>query len=319
MQFTFDNPVYLWYLFTLPLLVITHFLALKGAKRKAMNFANFQTLKRIAGKRFVTKNIPILIIRLLTLSLLIFSAAGVHYWYASTQAENNYVLAIDVSSSMIAQDVAPTRLDAAKQYSLDFIDSIDLSAKVAVVTFSGITLIEEPLTNDRAALRAAINNIDVAKAGGTDIPGALITGTNLLLAEEEKGRVIILFTDGSSTAGAYVDNSMTVALNYLQENQVLVNAIGIGTESGPIGYLPEFYNITSVYDQKNLLYITNQTGGMLIPAQNDVQLEEAYTTLLDKADEGLVNVPLSNASLIGALLLLFVEWGLINSRFRRIT
>ncbi|MFP4524402.1 MAG: BatA domain-containing protein, partial [Candidatus Woesearchaeota archaeon] len=100
MHLTFENPIYLWYLASIPLLVLTHFLSLRMAKRKAMRFANFQTLKRIAGERMVTKNVSVLIFRVLTVALLVLAASGVRLWYMAPQSDNNYVIGLDVSSSM---------------------------------------------------------------------------------------------------------------------------------------------------------------------------------------------------------------------------
>lgn len=319
MHFTFENPVYLWYLVSLPLLVITHFLSLRSAKRKAMKFANFQAIKRVAGKRFVTKNVPVLIIRLLVLTLLILSAAGLRAWYASDQAQNDYVLAIDVSSSMASEDFTPSRLEVAKDYAARFIDTLEGRAKVGLITFSGVTLIEQPLTTDRAALKSAINGIDITKAGGTDIPGAIITSTNLLLGEPDNGRVMVIFTDGSSTLGSFIDDSLGAAVDYARDNQVIIDAVGIGSESGPIGYLPEYYNISAVFDTKTLNRITNSTGGKMVPAADDQELEASYLELLKKSEEGYISVRLDLISLVAGLVLLFIEWGLINSRYRRIT
>ena len=108
MYFTFENPVYLWYLASLPLLIMTHFLSLRTAKRKGMRFANFQTLKRIDGKKFITRNTLLLIIRLVVLLLLIGAASGVRVWYKASESDTNYVIAIDSSSSMAAKHFDPT-------------------------------------------------------------------------------------------------------------------------------------------------------------------------------------------------------------------
>ena len=318
MQLMFENPVYLWYLASLPLLILTHFLSLRAAKRKAMQFANFQTLKRIAGQKLVTKNVLVLLLRVVALIFLIFAASGLRAWYMADNAQNNYVIAIDISSSMTAKDFDPSRLDVAKNYAKKFIDTLPSTTKVGVVTFSGVTMVEQVLSDDHVAAKAAIDGITTTRAGGTDIPGALITSTNLLLADPDKGRVVVLFTDGSSTLGNFIDNSMTEAVNYLKEQHVMVDSIGIGSESGPIGYLPEYYNISAVYDSSNLAFISNQTQGLMIPATGDQDLETAYVSLLGQADRGLASFRLDIGLLTLGILLLFVEWGLINTRFRRI-
>ncbi len=319
MYLTIEHPVYLWYLFSIPLLIITHFLSLRSARKKAMRFANFVTIKRIAGKRFVTKNTPILILRVLTLSMLIMAASGMQLWYKAELDNNNYVLAIDSSSSMVAKDIQPTRIDAAKQYALEFAKDARPNTKIGVISFSGITMIHQFMTEDKDIIKASIGEITINKAGGTDIPGAIITGTNLLLATPKEGRAVILFTDGSSTLGKFMDQSTQMAINYAKDNNVIVHAIGIGSESSPIGFLPEYYNISANYDEDFLFKITNSTGGTLLEAKNVAELRDSITKLEDLSDEGYATLKLYVLFLIGGILLLFVEWGLLNARYRRLT
>ncbi|MBN1275761.1 VWA domain-containing protein [Candidatus Woesearchaeota archaeon] len=319
MYLTFENPAYLWYLASLPLLVMTHFLSLRGAKRRAMQFANFQTLKRVAGRRFVTKNMTVLLMRIAILVMLIFSAAGIQLWHQAERLPSNYVIAIDISSSMAAKDFEPSRLEVAKDYATRFVDTLHAEAKVGVVTFSGVTIIKQVLTDDKNAVKIAIDSIEITKAGGTDIPGALITSTNLLLADPDLGKTIVLFTDGTSTLGNFIDNSMVRAVSYAQEHKVVIDCVGIGSESAPIGYLPEYYNITATYDPENLYMLSNATGGVVIPASDEDTLEESFEGLLESADEVFVSKRLDLGLLVVGILLLFIEWGLINSRYRRIT
>ncbi len=318
MHLTFENPIYLWYLASIPLLVLTHFLSLRMAKRKAMRFANFQTLKRIAGERMVTKNVSVLIFRVLTVALLVLAASGVRLWYMAPQSDNNYVIGLDVSSSMSAKDFLPDRLETAKSYAKDFVDTLGGKTKVGVVSFAGVSMIEQTLTEDKTAVKSSIDSISLTRTGGTDMPGALITGTNILLSEPDNGRVMILFTDGSSTLGNFVGDSMREAVEYARENKVVVNGVGIGTESAPIGYLPEYYNISSVFALDDLRFVTNRTSGVTIPASEEQDLEAAYVDLLKRSDESLVDVRLDLMALVAGLLLLFIEWGLINSRYRRV-
>ena len=319
MQFGFENPVYLWYLASIPLLVLTHFLSLRTAKRKAMRFANFQALKRIAGERLVTKNVSVLIFRVITVALLVFAASGVKMWYQAPQSENSYVVGLDVSSSMSAEDFEPNRLETAKSYAKEFVDTLNENTKVGVVTVAGVGMIEQTLTTDKAAVKSSIDSVRLTKTGGTDLPGALITGTNMLLSEDEKGKVMILFTDGSSTLGNFIGDSMRQATEYAKENQVVVNGVGVGSESAPIGYLPEYYNISAVYGLGNLRFISNQTGGVTIPTEREEDLQSAYVELIKRSDESMVEVRLDLGLLVAGLLFLFIEWGLINSRYRRIT
>ncbi|MBD3209531.1 VWA domain-containing protein, partial [Candidatus Woesearchaeota archaeon] len=186
-------------------------------------------------------------------------------------------------------------------------------------SFSGVTLIEQSLTDDKVAVKSSIDAVGLTRTGGTDIPSALITSTNMLLVEPDKGRVIVLFTDGSSTLGNFIDRSMEYATEYVVDQEVVVNSVGIGSETGPIGYLPEYYNISAVYSSETLKRVSNRTGGLMIPASDDESVEEAYVVLLSKAEEGFVGMRIDLGLLVVGILLLFVEWGLINSRYRRIT
>ncbi len=319
MEIMFDNPVYLWYLISLPLLVITHFLSLKSAKRKAMKFANFKALKRIAGKKIITRNLWVLILRLTIFCFLIFAASGIHYSYQTERSDNNYVIALDVSSSMSARDISPTRIEASKLHAKKFVDSLDSKTQVGIVTFSGVTLIEQIMTDEKDVIKEIITDIEAVKAGGTDIPGAIITGTNMLLADPGRGRVIILITDGSSTLGNFIDRSMDQATSYAKDNYVTIHSLGIGSESGPIGYLPEYYNISATYNEELLFSVANSTGGVFAQAKNNEEIPAAINKLVESKNDSFTTVRLDLGSLIIGILLLFVEWGLINSRYRRIT
>ena len=191
-KLTFENPIFLWYLLSIPLLIYTHFYLFRHAKVKAMQFANFEALKRVTGERLITKNIIILTLRVLTLTCVIMAATGAVFWYEGMVNENDFVIAIDVSASMTAQDVLPTRFDAAKNAALEFVDKLESKSNIGIITFSGTTLIETTLIDNKATVKKTIENLEITKTGGTDISGAIITGTNILLSSE-KGKAIILY------------------------------------------------------------------------------------------------------------------------------
>lgn len=316
-RITFENPIFLWYLLSLPLLIYTHFYLLKHSKLKAVQFANFEALKRVTGEKLITKNITVLVIRLLTLSSIILAAAGTVIWYEGSISDNDFVIAIDSSASMTAQDIYPTRFEAAKKAAIDFVNNLQAKAGVGVVSFAGTTLIESTLIDNKESIRKTIENIEISETGGTDIAGAIITGTNMLLGSD-KGKTIVLITDGSNTVGAFIENSVKNSIEYAQKNRVVVHTIGIGSESGPIGYLPEYYNISAVYDEKTLLEISNSTGGYYFKAINPEELANAYREISEAVHKGFIEVRLSHGLILFTLFLLFLEWGLISTRFRRI-
>jgi Ca-activated chloride channel family protein len=316
-EFSFENPIYLWYLLSIPLMIYTHFYLLKRSKAKAMKFANFEAIKRITGKNLMTRNIAVLIIRVLVIICVIFAASGTVFWHDGSVNDNDFIIAIDVSASMTAQDVLPTRLDAAKKTAIDFINNLKSSSNIGIESFAGTVFIEASPMNNKNSLIKTIDNIQISKTGGTDIGGAIITGTNLLISSN-KGKVIILITDGSNTLGAFIENSVQSSIDYANKNHVVIHTIGIGSESGPIGYLPEYYNVSAVYSENTLFKISNATHGYYYNAFNTTELKNAYKSMSDAAKKSVVPLKLSYGLMLIALLFLFIEWGFINTKFRKI-
>jgi len=312
---SFGEPQYLWFLFAVPLLVVTHFFLLRHAKRKALKFANFVALKRVTGERLITKNYTILGLRLLIVMSTIFAVAQTTVWYEGHTNENEYVIALDTSASMSAQDIVPTRLDIAKEYAVQFSDALDSNTRVGLVSFSGVTFVEQTLTKDRDDIRASIEPIDIV-AAGTDIPGAIITSTNLLISTE-RGRAIILITDGSNTIEDFNSRSIQRASDYAIIHHVKVYTIGVGNDvRTPIGYLPTIYNVSATYNADNLQLIANLTGGKYYAASDADDLAQAYNDIKSADMPSTIKMELTGGLMLIALFLLMLEWGLLSTRFR---
>ncbi len=312
---TFDNPVYLWFLLAVPFLIIAHFFFLRHAKRRAMKFANFMILKRVTGERLITKNYTLLFLRVCTIIFAILAVSQMHVWYEGVSNVNDYVITVDTSSSMTAQDFTPDRLGASKIYASQFVDSLDFQTEVALVSFSGVTFIEQPLTKSRSDIKDSLSKLEVV-ASGTDIPGAIITGTNVL-HNSAKGRAIILITDGSNTIEDFHSSSLQRALVYAKVNRVKIFTIGVGKDMRtPIGYLPTYYNVSATYNDQNLKLIANETGGNYYSAETADQMVLAYNDIKSNTKTGTLSFDLTGGLMLLAILFLFLEWGLANSRFR---
>lgn len=311
----FGNPEYLWFLLALPLLIVTHFFLLRYAKRKAMKFANFSALKRATGERYITKNYTVLALRILIILCAVLAVAQTTVWYEGTINQNEYVIALDTSASMSTEDVPPSRLEAAKRYAAEFAQALPGSTQVGLVSFSGVTFIEQPLTTDRGDFLEGLERMEIS-ASGTDIPGAIITSTNLLLTAE-RGRAIILISDGSNTIETFQSDSLRRASGYAAANRVKIYTIGVGTElDAPIGYLPTYYNVSSTYNQDNLIFIANATGGRHYPAADEESLALAYADIKAANQTSTLSLDLSGGLMLLTLALILLEWGLISTRFR---
>jgi Ca-activated chloride channel homolog len=316
-EFTFDNPTYLWYLLSLPLLAYTHFYLLRHTKQKAIRFANFDAIRRVTGEKLLTKNLSVLFLRLLLIACLIFAVAGTTFWYKGLVNDNDFVIAIDTSASMTAQDIKPTRLGAAKEYAIDFVKTLDSKSDIAIISFSGVTFIESNPISNKDTLVKTIESLQASATGGTDIPGAVITGTNMLLASPQ-GKTIIIITDGSNTVSAFITESVKNSLDYAIKNKVVIHTIGIGSDSGPIGYLPQYYNISAVYNAGTLFEISNATYGKYIHVNNNQDLEDAKAEIARQAKEAMIPVRLDYGLMLIVLMILFAEWGLISTKYKRI-
>lgn len=313
----FTKPVFLWLLVLVPMLIGAHFFFLKRTQVKALKFANFLALKRISGERMVTKNITVLVIRSIIILAFILGLAGTSIWYDGLRNDFDYVLAIDSSSSMTAKDILPTRFDAAKSASTAFINAIDSDSKVGLVSFSGVTYVLNPLTDDYIPLTLNIYDMNLSRVSGTDISGAIITATNMFL-DDDRGKAIILLTDGSDTVGAYMENNVLSAAEYAASRRVIVHAVGLGHDDSLVGYLPREYNLTVGIDRASLGLITNITGGDVVYPESADDLIDYFKKLDAQSHPTKLSFDLSYYAFIIGFILLMIEWILINLTFRRV-
>ena len=317
MEITFSNPVYLFFLVSIPFLIISHFFTMKYLKRRALKFANFEAIKRVTGgeksvlknSTFLSTNILVLVNRIMIILLLVLAAAGTMLWTTGKISNSDYIIAIDSSSSMLADDFEPSRLQAAKEAAVAFIDDLSARAQIGVVSFSGNAFIEQELTGDFGRAKEAIDNTKIRTVGGTNVGDAIITSANLL-ENSEKSKVIILLTDGRSNVGTPVEE----AIFYAQEKSIKINTIGVATEQGG-----RFLRIDAVsrIDEPTLKAIASSTGGSYYPAADKAALIKAFRDATTSSTE-VISTKLSFIFLLMALALIFVEWGLISTKYKTV-
>jgi Ca-activated chloride channel homolog len=292
----------------LPLLFIIHFLSLKFTRRKALKFANFEVIEKLTGKKVTSKNIVLLMMRLLILSFLIFSVAGTTYWYTGQGGSFDYAILIDGSVSMLAEDYDPNRITAAKNAALSFVNSFPGVVNIGIATFTGTTFLKQKLTDNKGDIRRAINRIDIEEIGGTAIGDAMVTSSNLIF-ERDEGNILIILTDGQSNVGI----SPKEAVVYLNDKKILVHTIGIGTPLG--GKFIEGSDILSKLNEEPLKNIAAQTGGQYFRAEDNDKLKEAFSKIGSSKTQRL-NIDLTLPFLSIGLVLLLIEWSLMNTKYR---
>src|SRR3989338_1713009 len=311
MAIALTNPIYLWLLLAIPFFLFAHLSSLSFMKKRAMRLANFEALERVQGKTRFSMHSLLILLRLFTIALLVFSAAGLVFWYEGKASDTTYVIAIDVSGSMLASDIAPNRLEAAKEGALVFVDSLTGVAALGVVSFSGIEKIEIPLTSTKSEVKDAISSIEVHALHGTAIGSALRSSLSLLYGVE-KARAVILLTDGQENVAPI--NQLYVLAKEAASEHVIVHTIALGTMEG--GALPGL-EVESKRDDTALKQIALISGGQFYAVENSTDLQRVYRDLA-KSSDAQIPVDLRMPLLVLGIILLFVEWTLVSTVYRSV-
>ncbi len=291
---------------------VTHQVSIGWNRKTAIKFANFDAIAKVTRQTFFPKSFIPLIFRSFILVCLIFSASGFGIWYQGQASDSDYILLIDTSGSMLADDYDPNRLEAAKSAAIDFVDLLNSGTAVGVISFSGTSFIDKPLTFEKGSVKEAISAIQIIDVGGTAMGDAVVLASNVFKLSDDisKGRSVILLTDGQSNVGIEID----AAIEYAVENGVVVNTVGIGTKEG--GVFIEGL-VTSQLDTETLELLSSETGGNFVLVQDEDELKDAYSGLLNFS-HGRVFFDGRIYLLIIAFFLLLLEWALMNTKYKTI-
>jgi Ca-activated chloride channel family protein len=222
------------------------------------------------------------------MGLIILSIARPQTVDVSTRTKTNkgidIVMAIDVSSSMLAQDLKPDRLSALKRVASAFVDD-RLSDRIGLVVYAGESYTKTPITSDKGIVKGALREISYQGLieDGTAIGMGLATSVNRLKDSRAKSKVIILLTDGVNNSG-FIDPK--IATELAVEFGIKTYTIGLGsngTARAPVGILPNGsfqYAMTKVeIDEALLKEIATATGGIYFRATDNKKLEEIYAEI----------------------------------------
>ena len=199
------------------------------------------------------------------------------------------VLALDISSSMLATDLQPNRFDAAKSVAQKFVGQ-RTNDNIGLVVFSGESLSLMPLTNDKSAL---VNAIAEVKAGmlndGTAIGDGITSAINRLVSGQAKSKSIILLTDGTNNAG---DVAPSTAANIARQKGIKIYTIGVGTNGSVTITDPYGFSSTTMetkIDEAALKNIAKTTGGKYFRATDSRMLREVFDEI-DSLEKTRLNV-----------------------------
>lgn len=241
------------------------------------------------GSSIWAKLYPFLyVLRLLAMGFLILGIARPQTVDVSTRTKTNkgidIVMAIDVSSSMLAQDLKPDRLTALKRVAGTFVED-RMSDRIGLVVYAGESYTKTPITSDKSIVKGSLREISFQGLidDGTAIGMGLATSVNRLKDSKAKSKIIILLTDGVNNSG-FIDPK--IATELAVEFGIKTYTIGLGsngTALAPIGILPNGkfkYGLTKVeIDEALLKEIAEETGGIYFRATDNKKLEEIYAEI----------------------------------------
>ena len=232
----FSRPIWLWGLAALPLVAALMLFAARRRRGALSSFVSPELEDALAPGYSWRRQLARGVLRVAALAFLVLAAAGPRFGSQLVKVERqgiDIVIALDTSLSMLAEDVAPNRMEAAKREISDLIGGLK-GDRVGLVAFSGEAVPMCPLTVDYDAALMLVRSMDVYTVSepGTAIASAVETSVSLFEGSEKGDRVIILVTDGENTSG-----SLDEAIKLAADKRIRVYPIGLGSPKGEL--IPE--------------------------------------------------------------------------------
>lgn len=309
----FASPKILWFLLLL-LPLVGYYIYRTRQGGASVVVSTTETVRRAPRTfRYYLRHIPF-VLRCAALSLIVVAIArpqsAEHYTNTTTEGID-IVLAVDVSTSMLAKDFIPDRLSVAKEVASKFI-SDRTGDRIGIVVFAGESFTQSPLTTDQSSLQTMLGRITSGVIeDGTAIGNGLATSINRLRESDSKSKVVILLTDGVNNRG---EISPLTAAKIAKDMGIKVYTIGIGkrgTAPYPVfderGREVDVVNMKVEIDEKMLKNIASQTGGEYFRATDKKTLEAIYEQIntLEKS-----RVEVENRTTLHEEYLVFVLWAL---------
>jgi Ca-activated chloride channel family protein len=279
---TFANKELLWLLLVIPVIIAWYIWKNRSynAEIKVSSLGMFKGFK--PGFRQYARH-SLIVLRTLSVALLIIVLARPQSRSSFKDVKTqgiDIVMAVDISSSMLARDFKPDRLEAAKDVAASFIDSRP-NDRIALVIFSGESFTQCPLTSDHAVIKNLFASIKTGMVrDGTAIGNGLATAVTRVKDSKAKSKVVILLTDGVNNQGSVAP---LTAAEIAKAFSVRVYTIGVGTIGkalAPVSMYPngqyEYGYVDVDIDEKTMTEIAEMTGGKYFRATDNNKLKEVY-------------------------------------------
>ena len=295
-MYQLEEKIWFWTLIIIPVIIVL-FLVVQLWKRHAQRkFANEQLLKRLSPNRSVFKSVLKLVV--ISLAFACLSMAMVNP-KIGTKLETvkregvDIVFAVDVSKSMLAEDIAPNRLEKAKQLVTQIINNL-ASERIGIIAYAGKAFPQLPITTDYASAKMFLQsmNTDMLSSQGTAIDEAIQLARTYYNDEEQTNRVLIIISDG--------EDHNNIAINVAEEagdEGIKIFTIGVGeTKGAPIpikqngivlNYKKDNQGETVItkLNEETLIEIAEEANGEYIKGNNTSEVVETIRDILNRMDK----------------------------------
>lgn len=273
---SFIEPTRLWFLLLVPLLVLAYVLLQWRRKKYTLRFTNLALLDKVAPRRPAWRRHLAAGLTMLTIALLVTAFAQPQDEVRVPRERATIVLTMDVSLSMMAEDVRPTRLKAAQAAATAYVENMPEKFNVAFVTFAGTAKVLVPPTTERQGVLRAIDSVELAESTATG--EAMFTSLDALKQlpkdpEHPDERVparVVFMSDGFRNVGRSVESGIEAA----RAAKVPFYTIGFGTPYGTVTI--DGQETPVPVDLDTMRQIAESTGGKTYAASSEQELSQVY-------------------------------------------
>lgn len=236
-MFRFESPAYLWVLWSIPVLAIIRFVCYKLRRKKLLRFGEMSLVNRLMPNVSKIRPSVKFWLSVAALALMIVMLARPQMGSKISHEERNgieTIIAMDISNSMLAEDVVPSRLQKSKMLVENLVDHFT-NDKIGLVVFAGDAFVQLPITTDYVSAKMFLQDINpsLIQTQGTDIARAISLSMNSFTQQKGLGKAIILITDGEDHEGGALE-----AAKEAKKKGINVFILGVGSSNGapiPLG------------------------------------------------------------------------------------
>ena len=289
-MFRFENPIYLYLLVLIPILALIRFVSYRNQRKRLRQFGDPELLKQLMPDVSRFRPLVKFWVLLGALALLIVMLARPQL---GTKISNEKrvgietIIAMDISNSMLAEDVVPSRLDRSKMMVENLVDHFT-NDKIGLIVFAGDAFVQLPITSDYVSAKMFLSSISpsMMASQGTDIARAIEMATHSFTQEEGIGKAIIVITDGEDHEGGALE-----AAKAAKDAGMRVYVLGVGSVNGapiPVSGTGDYMKdntgntVMSALNEDMCKQVAQAGGGAYIHVENNSAAQQQLDNELDK-------------------------------------